>query len=209
MTDPYKVLGISENATDEQVKDAYRKMARKYHPDNYANNPLADLATEKMKEINEAYDQILKMRKEGVRYGSGSGQSSGYGGYQGGYQRTYQQTYQSGYGGSSQFADIRNMINHARIHEAEELLDGIPASRRDAEWHFLKGHVCYSKGWLDDAVRYVSTACQMAPGNQEYRAVYQRLVNQRQTGQAPGGMMGSTSCCELCAAAYCMSMCCR
>ena len=63
MTDPYKVLGVSPNATDDEVKDAYRRLARKYHPDNYVNNPLSDLATEKMKEINEAYDEIQRQRK--------------------------------------------------------------------------------------------------------------------------------------------------
>ena len=66
MTDPYKVLGVSPSATDEEVKNAYRNLARKYHPDNYINNPLADLAQEKMKDINEAYDMIQKMRKEGI-----------------------------------------------------------------------------------------------------------------------------------------------
>ena len=82
MTDPYKVLGVSPNATDDEVKDAYRRLARKYHPDNYVNNPLSDLATEKMKEINEAYDEIQRQRKSG---GSGYGQQS----YGGGYQQSY------------------------------------------------------------------------------------------------------------------------
>ena len=62
MRDPYTVLGVSPSATDEAVKKAYRELARKYHPDNYQNNPLADLAEEKMKEINEAYDTITKQR---------------------------------------------------------------------------------------------------------------------------------------------------
>ena len=61
--DPYKILGVAPDATDEQIKAAYRDLARKYHPDNYANNPLADLAQEKMKQINEAYDTITKQRK--------------------------------------------------------------------------------------------------------------------------------------------------
>ena len=65
MTDPYKVLGISPGASDDEVKEAYRRLARKYHPDNYVNNPLSDLATEKMKEINEAYDEIQRQRKGG------------------------------------------------------------------------------------------------------------------------------------------------
>ena len=65
MTDPYKVLGVSPGASDDEIKDAYRRLARKYHPDNYVNNPLSDLATEKMKEINEAYDEIQRQRKSG------------------------------------------------------------------------------------------------------------------------------------------------
>ena len=60
MKDPYSVLGVSQNATDEEIKKAYREQARKYHPDNYVDNPLSDLAEEKMQEINEAYDEIIK-----------------------------------------------------------------------------------------------------------------------------------------------------
>ena len=70
MTDPYKVLGVSPSATDDEVKDAYRKLAKKYHPDQYADSPLKDLADEKMKEINEAYDAITAQRKGG---GAGRG----------------------------------------------------------------------------------------------------------------------------------------
>ena len=71
VSDPYKVLGVSPNASDEEIKRAYRELARKYHPDNYQNNPLADLAEEKMKEINEAYDAIEK-RRQGAQNGGGS-----------------------------------------------------------------------------------------------------------------------------------------
>ena len=62
MNDPYQILGVPETASDEEVKRAYRELARKYHPDNYHDNPLADLAQEKMKDINAAYEQITKMR---------------------------------------------------------------------------------------------------------------------------------------------------
>ena len=84
MTDPYTVLGVKPDASDEEVKRAYRELARKYHPDNYQNNPLADLAEEKMKEINEAYDAITKMRSGGSHSGGGSYGGSAYqqsGGY--------------------------------------------------------------------------------------------------------------------------------
>ena len=83
MSDPYKVLGISRDATDEQVKEAYREMAKKYHPDNYQGSPIADLANEKMKEVNEAYDQIMNERKNRKNGGSSSQ------GYSGGYNPNY------------------------------------------------------------------------------------------------------------------------
>lgn len=91
MNDPYQILNIPPTATDEEVKRAYRDLARKYHPDNYHDNPLADLAQEKMKEINEAYDQIQKQRKassaasQSHSYGYGSGNSYGNSAYGGAY----------------------------------------------------------------------------------------------------------------------------
>ena len=80
--DPYEVLGISPSATDDEVKSAYRALARKYHPDNYANNPLSDLAEEKMQEINDAYDAIVRMRKNGTSHNRAQGGYS-YGGITG------------------------------------------------------------------------------------------------------------------------------
>ena len=130
MTDPYKVLGISPNATDDEVKAAYRAMARKYHPDNYINNPLADLAQEKMQEINEAYDAIQSMRQTHSRRQNTADAYSSY--------------------GSGEYADIRRLLNLKKVIEADELLEGIPADRRSAEWHYLKGVVYYNRGWLEE-----------------------------------------------------------
>lgn len=101
MTDPYQVLGVSPSATDEQIKSAYRELARKYHPDNYVNNPLADLAQEKMKEINEAYDQIQRQRKQQQQ--SYSGQASANRGYSNAATPVRATRVRVG----SQFADIR------------------------------------------------------------------------------------------------------
>lgn len=170
MRDPYQVLGVSPNATDDEVKSAYRELARKYHPDSYAGNPLSDLAAEKMKEINEAYDTVMSQRRSGAQYQS----ARGYGGY--------------GASGSSysQFADIRRLINSRKIVEAEELLDGVPQQNRDAEWHFLKGSVYYARGWLDEAMRYFNTAVSMNPSNPEYHAALNAMKNQ-QNGQMNGG----------------------
>lgn len=200
MVDPYQALGVSPNATDDEVKAAYRQLARKYHPDNYVDNPLADLATEKMKEINEAYDEIQRRRREG-----GQGASS-YGQY-----GQYNQYGQSGYGGrsyggDSQLDDIRRMIQNGRLPEAEELLEGIPAQRRDGEWNYLMGSVYYSKGWLDSALNCYLTACRLSPNNLEYRAACQRLMQQRQYGAYPSA---GASCCETCATIYCCTSLCN
>ena len=109
MKDPYSILGVSQNASDDEVKKAYRELARKYHPDNYQNNPLADLAEEKMKEINEAYNTITKAR-------SGGGyQQTTYGG-------GYRQTSQSSSAGNPTYARIRSLINAGNLDAAEQLL---------------------------------------------------------------------------------------
>ena len=210
MTDPYQVLGVSPSATDEQIKNAYRELARKYHPDNYVNNPLADLAQEKMKEINEAYDQIQRQRKQQQQ--SYSGQASANRGYSNaGYSR---QSY-SGQG-RSQFADIRQLLNSNRLSEAEELLEGIPQQRRDAEWYYLRGRVFYVHGWLDQAYSYYTRAVQMNPGNAEYQTALNQLVWQRNTGRPSGGygdyrnvQSGGMSGCDMCSGLICADCCCE
>ena len=210
MTDPYQVLGVSPSATDEQIKSAYRELARKYHPDNYVNNPLADLAQEKMKEINEAYDQIQRQRKQ--QQHSYSGQASANRGYSNaGYSR---QSY-SGQG-RSQFADIRQLLNSNRLSEAEELLEGIPQQRRDAEWYYLRGRVFYVHGWLDQAYSYYTRAVQMNPGNAEYQTALNQLMWQRNTGRPSGGygdyrnvQSGGMSGCDMCSGLICADCCCE
>ena len=213
MTDPYKVLGVSPSATDDEVKDAYRKLAKKYHPDQYADSPLKDLADEKMKEINEAYDQIQRQRKQ---QSSRAGQGYSQGGYsQGGYSRGYagQRSYA---GGGSQFADIRQLLNANRVSDAEELLEGIPQSRRDAEWYFLRGRVFYVRGWLDQAYNYYVRANQMSPGNAEYQTALNQLMWQRNTGRPAGGygdyrnvQTGGASGCDMCMGLICADTCCE
>ena len=139
MRDPYEVLGVSRSASDSEIKSAYRELAKKYHPDNYVNNPLADLASEKMKEINEAYDTITKAR---------SGQSSGNSGSsQGGYQNSYQ-SYHGYSGAGGVYAQIRSYINANQLDAAESLLNTAPD--RDAEWYYLKGVIAYRRGWITE-----------------------------------------------------------
>ena len=205
MNDPYQVLGVPETATDEEIKRAYRELARKYHPDNYHDNPLADLAQEKMKEINAAYEQITKMRGSGG-HGSGSTssrQGSGYGGYgsYGGYGgSTYRQ-----YGGSSSsvLQQVRIAINTGDLSRAEALLANY--SDHNAEWNFLRGAVCYRRGWMDEAKRYYQTACQMDPGNAEYRQALEFMERGTQSAYHPNGTPFGT---DLCGGNPCLTLCC-
>ena len=189
--DPYEVLGISPNATDDEVKTAYRAMARKYHPDNSANNPLSDLAEVKMQEINDAYDAIVRMRKNG----GAPRTNTGAGGY-------------TGYTGSTRHADIRQMIQQNRLSDAEVLLDGIPSHARDAEWFFLKGSVLYKKGWLEEAFTHFETAARMEPANMEYRQAYNQVSAYRRTGgYRTGG--GGMDACDVCQTLWCADCCCE
>ena len=192
MTDPYIVLGVKPDASDEEIKRAYRELARKYHPDNYQNNPLADLAEEKMKEVNEAYEAIQKQRSGGGGYQQ---QSSGY--YQGGYQQQRQYG-----GGNPTFARVRNLINMGDLNAAERLLQEVP--QKSGEWYFLMGSVAYRRGWLDEALRYYRTACQMDPTNAEYRQALEYMEGTDDTAYRPGGGSFGT----FCGGNPCMSLCC-
>lgn len=185
MNDPYKVLGITPSASDEEVKRAYRELAKKYHPDKYLNTPFSDMASEKMKEINEAYDQILAERKNAKNQG---------------------QNYTRYHENRSKFEDIRMMINNGDFAGAERELGNIPSEDRDAEWYYLMGIVVFKKGWLEDAYNYFQTACRMDPNNVEYQSMYRRVQQQRTGAQggyntAAGAPM--CSCCDICTCLMC------
>ena len=195
MTDPYRVLGVEPTASDDEIKRAYRELARKYHPDNYQNNPLADLAEEKMKEINEAYDQITKQRAGG----GGSNASNA------GYQRQQSSYQQQSYSGGSVYQQARQAINLGDLGRAEQLLRTAPA--QNGEWHFLMGSIAYRKGWLDEAMQHYQMACRMDPTNGEYR---QALAMMQNGGQAyrPYGYGGGMDACDCCTSLMCLNCLC-
>lgn len=193
MSDPYKVLGVSPDATDDEIKKAYRALVKQYHPDNYADNPLADLAAEKMKEINEAYSEIQKLRS-----GGGSSSSGG-------------SSYSGSSAGSGELGRVRQLINAGRAGEAEILLNRIPVGDRTAEWHFLKGVILYRNGWVQDARNEIETACRMDPYNNEYRAFQQRMNSS--AAQSPYGTTYHThhagcDICDVCQAMICLDCLC-
>lgn len=187
MKDAYSVLGVSRDASDEEIKNAYRALARKYHPDNYQDNPLSDLAAEKMKEINEAYDQIMNSRR-----GSGTGSNT--------------QT-------NGGFADIREIINRGELDKAQILLDGVPVNKRNAEWYFLSGTVQYKRGYFDSAYTSFATATRMEPANPEYAEAFKRISAQgRSRNYNPyrsNPNMGGNDACDCCSSLICADCCCE
>ena len=176
--DPFEVLGVSHGASDEEVKNAYRALARKYHPDNYdADNPLSELAEEKMQEINAAYDEIQRLRAENKNNG-----------YQGG-GTYYQSSQQSGVNGGENipplYKDIRNDINRRHFVDAERKLLDVDFGARVAEWHYLMSLVLMSRKNVGDAMRELEIACNMDPANAEYQKA-KEMFNTNAAGY--GGM---------------------
>lgn len=200
--DPYQVLGVSPNASDDEVKKAYREQARKYHPDNYHDNPLADLAGEKMKSVNEAYDAILKMRERG-----NTGSARQHNAYSNPYGNAYS-TYAGG-SGSSAYAHIRVMIARNDLTGAEYALNA--AKDKNAEWHFLMGSVYYRKGFLDKARQHIQQAVTMEPHNREYQTALYQLQSGGYAYRPGGAGVRNTAgcdCCDCCAALLCMNCLC-
>jgi molecular chaperone DnaJ len=194
--DPYSVLGVNPNASDEEIKKTYRDMVKKYHPDKYKDSDLKDLADEKIKSINKAYDDIVRMRKNG---GASSGSTNS------NYNYSYNNYSQAG---SANFVRIRTMIQMRRLTEAERELDAM--SNHNAEWHYLKGVIALQRGWADGAKEHFKKATDMAPGNMEYRHAYNAMFAQNTRYKNYYGNSGmGMSACDLCTCAICSDCCCE
>lgn len=197
--DPYKVLGVEQNASKEEIKTAYRNLVKKYHPDKYVDNPLGDLAGEKMREINQAYDMLSSNR--GGSYSSSSGRSQSY--------NSSSQSSSSGNYGNTSYIEIRQMIQSNRISQAMAALERI--SIHNGEWYFLRG-MCFSRtGMYAQANLMFKTALQMDPTNKEYQNAANNMRASNGNFNRQTGTMGANSCssCDVCTGLICADCCCE
>ncbi len=148
----YKILGVSESDDDQTVKEAYRELVKKYHPDRYADSDLADIAEEKMKKINYAYDEILKMRKLNPRAENMSVKKKS--------------QYRSGKSESISLKTVRELINQNKLSQAEIILIKL---EKNAEWHYLTGLIYLKRGLYSKAKNEIEKSVSMKPDNAEYR----------------------------------------
>lgn len=238
MRDPYQVLGIPRTASDDEVKKAYRKLSRIYHPDANINNPNKAEAEEKFKEVQAAYQQIMKERSgdfsssgQGAEhtdyYGNpfaGSQQWGPFGGFywsSGGAQGNQNQGYYQGQGYYQQkeeteedryFRAAANYINNGHYTEAMNILRDI--ADHSARWYYYSALANSGLGNQSIALEHAKAAARMEPNNLSY----QQLVQNFQTGggwyqnqrQAYGGgsLYGSDLCMKICIANLVCNLCC-
>lgn len=209
MLDPYKVLGVERSASDEEVKKAYRKMSRKYHPDANINNPNKAAAEEKFKEVQQAYDQIMREREGGYSgYGStyGGFGGGGFGGYGTGAGSTYQDEEQM------RRQAAANYIQNAHYREAVNVLEGL--GQRNGQWYYLMAMAQMGLGNNASAQEHIREAVKLEPSNGQYRMVQQQMEGggpwyqnmQRSFGGMPTS--GNPLCASLCLCSLASNLCC-
>ena len=227
MTNPYDVLGVSRDASEEEIKKAYKTLSRKYHPDANINNPNKAQAEEKFKEIQAAYQQIMKERTEGYSYGGssyggygGNSTGGGYGGY-GGYGYGpfggfggYGQGQSTGYEEEPHLRAAGNYIRSGYYKEARNALDGMGQQQRNARWYYYSAIAHSGLGNNVAALEHAKRAAAMEPGNADYQNLVYRFENggtwytQRQAAYGYPASDGSSICVKLCIANLICNLCC-
>ncbi len=190
MTDPYQVLGVDRNASDEEIKRAYRKLAKQYHPDA---NPGDEAAAKKMQEINDAYDRIKNPEKF-------RGYSNPYGGY----------ARSGGSYGSPELQTAYSYVLYRRYGEARMVLDRM--SERGAQWYYLSALAHYGLGNQIMALEHIRQAVAMDPGNSEYLSALSRMEQgasayRRRSEEFQGFNMNVSPCASFCLCWLCNLFC--
>ena len=227
MSDPYQVLGVSRGATEEEKKKAYRALSRKYHPDANINNPNKAQAEEKFKEIQAAYQQVMKEKTGGYAGGAGSGQRQGgydeqdpfgFGGFGfgpfGSFYGGSGQRRSTGYEDQPHLRAAGNYIRNGYYREARNTLDQMDSGERNARWYYYSAIAHSSLGNNVAALEHSRRAVALEPGNSDYRELQQTLENggswyrQRQAGYGYPTMGDGGMCMKLCVANMICNMCC-
>ena len=229
MNNPYEVLGVSRNASEEEIKKAYKALSRKFHPDANINNPNKAQAEEKFKEIQAAYQQIMKERTEGFAYngsgyggtGNGYGGSGGYGGTGSGYGGFggfgfggFGQEQSTGYEENSHLRAAGSYLRNGYYKEARNALDSMGQYERDARWYYYSALAHAGLGNNVAALEHAKKAAAMEPGNADYRKLAYQFENggtwysQRQAAYGYPAMGGGNICLKLCIANLICNFCC-
>ena len=209
--DPYKVLGVSPDDSDEEIKRAYRRLAKKYHPDL---NPGDKVAAQKMQQVNAAYEQIKnpekaqQSRSSQGGYGYGSYTGYGYDPFGGAWQ---QQQYQQPTGDQYQRA-AEQYIRYGRYQEAVNALNS--SQERNARWYYLSALANDGLGNQVTALEHIRRAVSMEPDNLRYQQVLENIQNggstyRRQAGNFGGFGIGKSPIASLCLCYAAQLFCCR
>lgn len=207
MFDPYSVLGVSPNASDEEIKKAYRKLSRKYHPDANINNPNKAQAEEKFKEVQQAYEQIMKEREYGSAYGNSRG---GFGGFGSGFDGRTNSEYQDEEAIRRQAA--ANYVQNGHYKEAMNVLSSL--KQRNGQWYYLSAAANMGLGNNVNALNDIREAVRMEPDNLQYRMMLERMegggtwYQERQNPFGGMPMEGSDYCMKICLANLICGLCC-
>ena len=208
MRNPYEVLGIKEGSSVDDVKKAYRELVKKYHPDKYMDNPLSELAEEKLREINDAYDYLMKNQQFTKKNDNN---------YQTKTSNNWNNT--NNYSNNTTYADdefvnrIKTLIQNGAYSEAQAMLDSFKV--RNSSWYYLQGLLFLRRGWYDRAYTLLQRAVDMEPGNYEYRDTLNKLNNQYnqynnfRTHSYNRGYRRDNDLCNLCTTLWIADCCCE